>query len=127
MLVQNGFAETDAEWDKLIKNEKDPLEKSTLMCQKEGINHKDYGSPQICIDSANLYRDQKQLSLYQQQLYGQAYHNAGIMYTFGKGNKNYKKAYNMFLKAYKVGYGKYVSDVMHKLDLIKEMGVYKPL
>ena len=122
MLVENGFATTDETYDKLIKKEKNQLIKQIIMCEKVANNHKDYGSPQICIDSANLYKQQKNLSADEQDRYGEAYNNAGIMYTFGKGNKNYKKAYKMFLNAYKVGYGKKYSDVMHKLGYFTRYG-----
>ncbi len=91
-----------------------PLMKSILMCEKEATNHKDYGSTQVCIDSAKLYQKQKSLTPEEKVFYGEAYYNAG-MYTFGKKNKNYEKAYAMFLEAYKVGYGEETSDVIHKL------------
>ncbi len=123
MLEQNIFAYTDEQYDKWIKEEKNPLTKHTLMCENESVNHIDYGSPQICIDSANLYKKQKKLSTDEQKNYGEAYYNAGIIYTFGKENKNYKKAFDMFLSAYKVKYNKRESDVMHKLGAFYRFGL----
>jgi len=79
-------------------------------------------NPQICIDAASLYKEKKNLTTDERKYYGEAYYNAGIMYTFGKGNKNYNKAYEMFLNAYKVGYGKKYSDVMHKLGYFTRYG-----
>jgi TPR repeat protein len=122
LLVQTAFAYTDEEFDRWIKDEKNPLTKQTFMCEKEVTHHKDYGSPQICIDSASLYKKQKILSTDEKDYYGEAYNNAGIIYTFGKGNKNLKKAHKMFLNAYKVGYGKKHSDVMHKLGYFNRYG-----
>ena len=122
MLVQNGFARTDAKYNKLIKDEKDPLTKQILMCEKEASNYLDYGLPQICMDSANLYKKEQELSTVNKERYGEAYNNAGMMYAYGKGNKNFKKAYEMFLNAYKVGYGKKHSDVMHKLGYFTRYG-----
>jgi len=121
-LIVQLFGVSDLEYDTAIQNEKNPLVKQTLKCEKEATNHKDYGNPQICIDSANLYEAKKTLSNNEKSDYGEAYNNAGIMYTFGKNNKDYIQAYKMFLKAYNIGYRESHPDVMVKLGYFNDNG-----
>ncbi len=54
ILVQNGFAKTDAEWDKLIASQSSENWKQAYKCDKEALNHKRTGNVNECLKSITL-------------------------------------------------------------------------
>ncbi len=56
MLVQNGFAKTDAEWDKLIANESSEYWKQSYKCDKATLNHMRTGNVNECLKSIELQK-----------------------------------------------------------------------
>jgi len=104
LLVKSIFAYTEEYYNSFISSTNDPLKKQILKCEKEVSIHKDYGSPEVCIKSAEMYSKEKKLSIQQKEFFGEAYFNAAVMYNFGKGNKNYKKAAEMYQKSIDAGY-----------------------
>ena len=93
MLVQNGFAKTDAEWDKEIANRSDKAWEQIYRCNKEAINHKYDGDVNVCLKAVELSKNK-----------GDAYAimllNTGAMYI-SQGDK--LKAYQYYMKAAKLG------------------------
>jgi len=104
LLVKSIFAYTEEDYDLVISKVNDPLQKQIIRCEKEVKFHKDYRSPEVCIKAAEMYSKEKTLSAEQKESFGEAYYNAGIMYGSEKGNKDYKKAAEMYQKSIDVGF-----------------------
>jgi len=104
LLVKSIFAYTEEDYDSYISMINDPLQKQLIRCEKEVQFHKDYGSPEVCIKAAEMYSKEKKLSAEQKKYFGEVYFNAAVMYNFGEGNQNYKKAAQMYQKSIDVGY-----------------------
>ena len=97
MLAQNGFAKTDAEYDKLIANETDKVWKQLYRCAKEAINHSESGDVDACIKANKLVLNGKVYNIY----VAGTYLNIGSLYYESKGDK--LKAYKYYMKAAKLG------------------------
>jgi hypothetical protein len=100
ILAQNGFAETDAEFDKKIENESDKVWKQIYQCNKESSNHQRTGDVNICLKAIKLINKNPYVFKEGMQKYGE-YNNAGILYKYS--DKNYLKAYEYYMKAAKLG------------------------
>jgi len=94
MLAQNGFATTDAEYDKIIAKQTTEADKQVMRCNKAVYNHPYTSDPEICIKASKLFTNDKfNLAI--------SYLNAGGLYY--QSEKNYIKAYEYFMKAAKLG------------------------
>ena len=98
MLVQNGFAQTDAEYDKDIANETDKVLKQIYRCNKAGDKrHNKKSDPKICekaIELIKIYpREDASIPI--------AQYNTGLIYYFSKDNKI--KAYEYWYLAARGG------------------------
>ena len=108
MLVQNGFAKTDAEWDKIIAKDTLEVSKQINRCNKEA-NHRLYGHPEVCEKALKIL--QKDYSN-ENEYISYMYLNAGYLYYNSKGN--YVKAYEYFMKSAKLGN----TDAQKDLDIL---------
>ena len=99
ILVQNGFATSDVEYDKLIANEKDITWKQIYRCSKAAGNHKYTADVNICIKSIELTNKNRYVLKEGAKEY-KDYTNVGAMYI-SQGNK--LAAYKYYLKAAKLG------------------------
>jgi len=99
MLVQNGFAMSDAEFDKRITNATDKIWKQMLRCYKAVENHEMTSEPKVCIETISLIENNKNHSLYSEK--SDLLLKAGLLYYQSK--KNYIKAYEYWMKAAKLG------------------------
>ena len=99
MLVQNGFAETDAEWDRTIANESDPIYKQTYRCAKSATNHPKTANIDICLKVMKAEEQTSKYSHYRGDL-PYVYVNVAILYA-SQGQPS--KAYKYFKKAEKLG------------------------
>ena len=97
MLVQNGFAKSDAEYDKMIANEPDKVWKQIYRCNKESLNHEFDGDVNVCLKAIELLKNNG----WKEKDYQIMFLNSGILYV--SSEKNYIKAYKYFLKAAKLG------------------------
>ena len=98
MLVQNGFAKTDAEQDKMIINESDITWKQTYRCNKATNNHGSTSSVTVCLKAIEI---QKNTNFKHDNMLANNYLNAGYLYE--KSEHNYIKAYEYYMKAANVG------------------------
>lgn len=98
MLVQNGFAKSDAEYDKEIRQATLEVNKQIDRCNKEADNHRIYGNPAVCEKALKMiqkdYPNEKEFT-------SNMYLNGGLLYETSK--KNYIKAYEYFMKSAKLG------------------------
>jgi len=97
LLIQNGFAKSDTEWNKLIDNESDEYWKQSYKCDKEALNHKYSGNVNECLKSIVLQRKKPNGRLN----ITITYLNTGVLYQYS--TKNYIKAYQYYIKAAKLG------------------------
>ena len=101
ILVQNGFARTDAELDKMIANESDKVWKQIYRCEKaSNPNNKYTADINICIKSIEMI-DKNSYVLKEGAKKSIAYLNLGVLYEFSK--KDYIKTYEYYMKAAKLG------------------------
>ena len=98
MLVQNGFAKTDTEFDKEIANETDKVWKQIRKCDKAAINHPNDADVDICLKVIPLKQERGDFS---NSSFAITYSNIGVLYD--NSEKNYIKAYEYFMKAAKLG------------------------
>ena len=98
MLVENGFAKTDAEYDKQIKNAPDQTVKEMYRCNKTASNHPNTGDVNICIKSLALLK--KNYPNEKGAIHITTNH-IGVLYD--NSEKNHLKAYEYFMKAAKLG------------------------
>jgi len=99
MLAQNGFAQTDAEYDKQIANEPDKVWKQIYRCNKEGNNHRYDGNIDVCLKAQRLIERNPYVHKEGMRQSGENV-NIGILYADSK--KNYIKAYEYYMKAAKL-------------------------
>ena len=99
ILVQNGFAKTDAEFDKEISNATVEVNRLILLCNKEARNHQYNGHPEVCIKAFDIL--QKEYPNEKVNIRTMA-NSAGFLYHNSK--KNYIKAYEYYMKAAKLGH-----------------------
>jgi len=97
MLSQNVFANTDAEYDKLIANESSKEWKQSYKCVKETLNHPDTGNVNECLKSIDLQKKNPKSGLN----IAITYLNTGVLYE--RSVKDYIKAYKYYIKAGKLG------------------------
>jgi len=99
ILAQNGFTKTDAEWDRLIA--KATMEVNILIqkCNKEAINHPNYGNPEICVKAFNKTEQDYPKMQLENATFS---YSAGLLYY--KSKKDYYKAYEYWTKSAKAGY-----------------------
>ena len=97
MLVQNGFAETDAEYDKKIDNGSSELWKQTYRCNKATNNHTTTASASICLKAIKI---QKNTNFNNIVILSNNYLNTGCLYQLSE--HNYIKAYEYYMKAAKL-------------------------
>ena len=97
MLVQNGFAMSDAEYDKRISEQKTEVWKQIWRCNKASNNHKYDGDVNICLKSLQMQKNngeiEKNLAI--------DYLNIGTLYIRSKGDKI--KAYKYYMKSAELG------------------------
>ena len=95
MLVQNGFARSDAEWDRLIANEPDMYWKQSYKCNK-AMHHPSTSDVNDCLKSIELIKKNPNggLSL------SIVYLNTGVIYNY---HNDKLKAYEYYMKAAKLG------------------------
>ena len=98
MLVQNGFAETDAEYDKMITNDTLEINKQIYRCNKATLNHQYKSNPNICKKAAEL---EKKLYPNSKEILSNLYLNTGVLYSHSK--QDYLKAYQFYIKSAKLG------------------------
>ena len=98
MLVQNGFAETDAEYDKMIANDTLEVNKQIYRCNKATLNHPDNSNPNICTKAVEL---EKKLYPNNEEILSTLYLNTGVLYSNSK--QDYLKAYQFYIKSAKLG------------------------
>ena len=96
MLVQNGFAKTDAYWDKKIANTQNNVWKQIYRCNKAMENHSSTADVNICLKSIDMQKEQgiqdKDLNI--------DYLNVGVIYSHHGDKLN---AYKYYMKAAKLG------------------------
>ena len=97
ILAQNGFAETDAEYDKLIANESSKEWKQSYRCVKVTLNHSSTGDVNECLKSISLQKKNPNTGLN----IAITYLNTGVLYNESVGDK--LKAYEYYMKAAKLG------------------------
>jgi len=100
LLTQNGFARTDAEYDKKIANESDKVWKQIYHCHKEAINHQYNGNVNVCLEAQKLI--DKNPYVHRQGV-PQSGENINIGVLYDDSEKNYIKAYEYYMKAAKLG------------------------
>ena len=101
MLAQNGFAKTDAEYDKLIEQESDKTWKQMYRCMKaSGENSMYTASVNTCLKAISMV-DKNRYVLKEGAAEHIQYTNAGILYQYSE--KNYMKAYEYYMKSAKLG------------------------
>jgi len=111
MLVQNGFADTDEEFDESIASTSSQVQKQALRCEKEANNHAKDGNIQECVKAVKLLEALPNSNPNKRYLSSISY-NTGQMYFFGQDNKI--KAYEYWYKAAKYGH----KDAQNNLNLL---------
>jgi len=111
MFVQNGFAESDAEYDKIIANKSDKVWKQIYRCFKEIDNHRDEGNVDVCLKAQRLIEKNPYVYIEGVSEYGVNNH---IAVLYDEGKKDYIKAYEYYMKAAKLG----SSKAQHNLDIL---------
>jgi len=104
LLVQNGFARSNAELDKMIANESDKTWKQIYRCEKASNPNNNYSADiGICLKAINLINQNpdavKDVGL--SNALAVEYINTGVLYNYSE--KNYLKAYEYYMKAAKLG------------------------
>jgi len=112
MLVQNGFAASDEEFDANIKRTTG-WQQQCIKCEKEANNHTKDGNIQECVKAVKLLENLSNSNPNKRYL-GSISYNTGQMYFFGQDNKI--KAYEYWYKAAKYGY----KGAQHNLNLLCE-------
>ncbi len=94
MLVQNGFAMTDEEYDKKISE----VNKQIVNCNKEAKNHLKTGDVNICLKALKM---EQQIFPHEKSIISDLTALVGLLYDESKGDK--LKAYEYYMKAAKLG------------------------
>lgn len=98
MLVQNGFAMSDAEYDEQIAKATDKVLKQIIKCDKATLNHPDNSDVNICLKVIPLKQKRGGFS---NSSFVITYLNIGVLYDHNE--KNHIKAYEYWMKAAKLG------------------------
>jgi len=109
ILVQNGFAETDAEYDKIISEQTLEVDKQLWRCNKAALKHKYTSDPKVCIKALEL---EKKVYPDAKNVIAILHTSIGILYYHNK--KDYVKTYEYFMKAAKLGN----TDAQRNLDIL---------
>lgn len=96
MLVQNGFAKTDAEFDKKIAEQTTEVWKQIWRCNKASVNHKHTADVNICLKSIKM---QKNNGVPESDL-KMDYVNVAVIYEFYNDKLN---AYKYYMKSARLG------------------------
>ena len=97
MLAQNGFAETDAEFDMIIASQSTKLYKQIWRCNKAAHNHNSTANPNICLKAISLMEKNGTFS---KKDFGSAYLDVGVIYDETGDDLN---GYKYYMKAAKLG------------------------
>ena len=100
MLVQNGFATTDAEYDRLASASNTELGKYHYTCMKDAMNHSYTGDVNNCLKAIELFEQYKDYPSIYSQL-PLTLLNASFLYDVSE--RNYVKAHEYYIKAAKLG------------------------
>ena len=99
MLAQNGFAETDAELDKMIADAPNEVWKQIYRCTKASNPHSRYmANVNTCLKVIGM---KEKVGGFSKSSFAMSYVNIGILYEYSE--KNYIKAYEYYMKAAKLG------------------------
>jgi len=109
MLVQNGFAMSNAEFDAKIAEQTKEIDKQIWRCNKEQFNNKYYGDPRVCIKALKMVKKDYPDAKSTIHILSVA---VGILYEDSK--KDYVKAYEYYMKAVKLG----STDAQNNLDIL---------
>lgn len=96
MLVQNGFAFTDEQFDEVIARVTNQAFKQILRCEKAIANHYDTSDPKVCLKAIEMIKKDPTQNKY----LAESYTNAGVLYDHSADKLN---AYKYFMKAAKLG------------------------
>jgi len=97
MLVQNGFARTDAEYDRIIASNTTNLNKQIWRCNKAANNHNSTANPNICVKAISLM---KKNGTFDKKEFGIPYLNLGLIYDETGDDLN---GYKYYMKAARLG------------------------
>jgi len=97
MLVQNGSALTDAEYDKKISEQTTEAWKQVWRCNKATLNYMRTANVNICLKAIKLRKQ----SGANENDFAITYGNIGLLYDESTGDK--LKAYKYYMKAAKLG------------------------
>ena len=67
---------------------------AVLLCESKAARHLKSANPMICVKAAKLSEKSNK------QYAGESYYNAAQMYEFSNKYRNYKKAFEMYMKSY---------------------------
>jgi len=109
MLVQNGFAYTDAWFDKNIANSTQDVDKFIWKCNKLANNYMNSGDVNICLQALKL---EKKIYPNATNVIASLYLNTGLLYDESVGDK--LKAYEYYMKSAKLGN----VDAQHNLNIM---------
>ena len=98
MLAQNGFARSDAEYDKLIAYQSSNVKKQGIRCEKESGNHVRTGNIQECIKAVRMIKQSSDKS--DKKFLASELGNLGLMYHKQGDNL---KAYKYYMEAARLG------------------------
>ena len=98
ILVQNGFARSDAEWNQKISNAVLEVDKQIARCNKIATNHIQSGDVNICLKALKL---EEKIYPNATNVIAALYGNVGLLYDESKGDK--LKAYKYYMKAARLG------------------------
>jgi len=98
MLVQNGFAKSDAEYDKMINsNNYSEMSKQSIRCNKAALNHPHSSDVNICLKVVEMMKAKG----YNDRACRIEYLDIGLLYDLSKNDK--LKAYEYYMKAARLG------------------------
>ena len=99
ILVQNGFAYTDKEFDKKISEQTTEVYKQMWRCNKASMNHMRTANVDICLKAIKLIK--KNPNKVGKDDISVIYGNTGLLYDESTGDK--LKAYEYYMKASRMG------------------------
>ena len=101
MLVQNGFADTDAEFDFNIKRTTGYIQQN-IKCEKMAGNHLETSNAKECVKAVKMLEQLSDSNPDKLEYLDSIAHNAGQLFYFSENNKI--KAYEYWYKAAKLGH-----------------------
>ena len=99
MLIENSFAETDAEYDKAIINATSSLNKQMYHCLKSTFNHPNTSNPDVCMKVLDIAKEDN-VKLSKDDI-SEIYLKSALLYYSSK--QDYISAYKYFMKSAKLG------------------------